>query len=444
MSRAPKLSVPERAARYCAKLDPTVCGTQSCHHRTFGVACVLVQAFALGEGEAMGLLQEWAARGTHKWTEAELRHKLRSAAAEPGFRGKEGLMPRGCFLTRRDERSLREQLEAQRRDRKPEEIEAEKAAAAAEREERRKKLSFDREALSEAAGTWASVVNLAWLANRSALDPAIVSPDDYLRALYRPGEKVLVMDRYDDGHLWPDEPLPETGRDGVKMLANPVSGERLPNPRGRPGPDGQVPLSRRVVECVTTFRYLVIESDKADLRDWLGFLARAPIRIAAIYTSGGRSVHTLVRVDARTRGEFDEAKRRMGTFLGMLLVFGVDTGPLNPLAPTRLPGCWREGKSVAPTKPGERWQFFPFKRGPKLQKLLYLQPEPDGRPLVELPTLRDVEAHWRDQAQRLVDGYEVDGGEARVANALRYYANVCPTLRAALKDMPGTAEGSEE
>lgn len=445
--RGPKMSVAERAQRYVAKLDPTTCGQGQCHHRTFQVACVLVQAFALSEAEGLGILSDWAGRGTHKWTEHELRHKLRSALAEPGFQSREGLMPRGCFLKGRERStSLREQLEKNKHAAETPEA---KEARAKDREDRRAKLAFNREALTAAAGDWAGVVNLAWLANRSALDPALVTSEGYLRAMYAPGEKVIVQAEYGKDVLWPDEgPLPEGGRDGVKYYANPVHGRYVPNPRGKVLPGETEPRpSRKIKECVEHFRFLVLESDKADLKDWLGFIVQAPIKIAAITTSGGRSIHTLVRVDCRTAAEFAEQKQRMAPFLAGVQVLGVDTGPMNVLAPTRLPQCWREGKVVPPPPPTPgvtvargKWGFFPFPKGPKRQKLLYVQPAADGRPICELPELRNVETHWCAQAAALVDGHTVDAGgrpivPAEVAAALGYYANVSPACRAALGDV---------
>jgi hypothetical protein len=448
-SRAPKLSIVERAQRYVSKLDPTTCGQGQCHLRTFQVACVLVQAFAMSEAEAFGVLQDWAVKGTHKWTEHELRHKLRSALAEPGFKSPEGIMPRGCFLKGRQRtQSLREQLEKNKAAAATPEATEQRAK---EREERRVALAYNREKLIEAAGTWAAVANLAWLANRSALDPSLVTSDGFLQAMYGPGDKVIVQAEYGKDVLWPDEgPLPASARDGVKFYANPVHGRYIPNPRGKVLEGETEPRpSRKIKECVEIFRFLVLESDKADMKDWLGFLVQCPLRIAAITTSGGRSIHTLVRVDCRTAVEFQALKAEMAPFLAGVQVLGVDTGPMNVLAPTRLPQCWREGKVVAPPPPtpGARvargkWGFFPFPKGPKLQKLLYLQPEPDGRPITELPELRNVEAHWTGQAAALGDGHTADAGgkpivEDEVRQALRYYANVSPSCREALAGLGG-------
>jgi hypothetical protein len=184
----------------------------------------------------------------------------------------------------------------------------------------RKKVEFDAAQLAEIAAPWRSTANLLFLANRSSADPAALSSADFLRLFYG-AEKVLVFtDYYSQGeYLWPADAEAlgklRSSKLGAWFLPQPVSGEVLPNPEGKPRPDGSVPLSRRTQHCVTAFRYLVLESDKADVRDWLGFIVQVPLRIEALYTSGGRSIHALVRVDCRTKKEWDAAKQELMPFL---------------------------------------------------------------------------------------------------------------------------------
>lgn len=79
-------AVMERARRYLAKLPGAVSG-QNGHDRTFHAACVLVQGFALSEGEAYDVLAEWNMGCQPPWSERELRHKLEDAAQAGGDRG---------------------------------------------------------------------------------------------------------------------------------------------------------------------------------------------------------------------------------------------------------------------------------------------------------------------------------------------------------------------
>ncbi len=69
----------ELARRYLAKCPPAISG-QGGHDATFHVASVLVNGFTLGEQDALTLLREWNAGCQPPWSEAELAHKVRSAA----------------------------------------------------------------------------------------------------------------------------------------------------------------------------------------------------------------------------------------------------------------------------------------------------------------------------------------------------------------------------
>ena len=79
--------IEDRAAKYLDKIPTTVCGTGSCHNKTFSVACVLVRGFNLDSGRAFGLLKQWADLGEHEWTDTELHHKIDGADEQDGERG---------------------------------------------------------------------------------------------------------------------------------------------------------------------------------------------------------------------------------------------------------------------------------------------------------------------------------------------------------------------
>jgi hypothetical protein len=70
----------ERARRYIAKCELAVSGQRG-HDATFYVACLLVHGFALSEADALMLLLEWNRSCVPPWSEAELIHKIKSAAS---------------------------------------------------------------------------------------------------------------------------------------------------------------------------------------------------------------------------------------------------------------------------------------------------------------------------------------------------------------------------
>ena len=285
--------------------------------------------------------------------------------------------------------------------------------------------------LKAIAAPWRDVADLVWLANRSAVDPATVSHTDFLALLYAKGERVLVFtDYFSQGQaLWPGEAVPNTGREGVWFLPAPVDGEYHPNPRSV-DKEGKARMSRRSEESVRSYRYLLLESDKADMRDWLGFIVQVPLRIEAIYTSGGRSIHALVRVDCATKSQWDEAKKELMPFLMGTVMLGGDRGVLSGVRLSRLPGCFREGKF----DDDDRYTRFPQ---PKLQKLLYVRPGADGRPICEMPARRDVEALWCAKALLGVDGHLDAAALSESRAGLCYYANVSAACATGLRDLEG-------
>jgi len=115
--------------------------------------------------------------------------------------------------------------------------------------------------------------------------------------------------------------------------------------------------SRRSEEAITSWRYAVVETDQADRQLWLKALVQLPLPISAIYSSGGKSIHTLVYVQADSKREWDRIIRHE---LGPILIcLGADPGALSAVRLTRLPNCRRE-------QTGQR------------QELFYLDDDPDA------------------------------------------------------------------
>lgn len=164
-----------------------------------------------------------------------------------------------------------------------------------------------------------------------------------------------------------------------------------------------------------SWRFLVMESDEAPARDWLGAVVQLPLRIAALYTSGKRSIHALVRVDAPDKAAWD---RERDALRPALVTLGADPASLSAVRLTRLPGC---------------------RRGNRLQRLLYLNPAPNAAPLCELQPARvDGAAVWLRWHEALTsdpaaldDPAERPEPPAALLTALAYYAAADPRCRAA-------------
>jgi hypothetical protein len=118
----------------------------------------------------------------------------------------------------------------------------------------------------------------------------------------------------------------------------------------------------------------VIESDEADPAQWLRALVQIPLAIVAAYSSGGRSIHALARVDCASKSAFD-ALRDSAT--RVLCPIGADGAAMTAVRLTRLPGMMRHGSRG---KDG-RLVAYP---APRLQELLWLNPAAPARPILEL------------------------------------------------------------
>lgn len=209
--------------------------------------------------------------------------------------------------------------------------------------------------------------------------------------LYREGEHVLVFTSFTSQGQYlrtagtgktyrlsnkpgvqalPSPRLPAAGNEGVWYLAAPVLGTWQPNPNKKDA-EGNLLPGRRHTQCCTRFPYLVLESDEIAPATWLRSLTQLAEPIAAIYTSGGKSIHALIAVNCRTAEEFN-AKR--AGYIRRLSPIGADPAAITAVRLTRLPGCLRLGATDAAGHYRKHEQ-------PRLQRLLYLNPAPTAEPL---------------------------------------------------------------
>jgi hypothetical protein len=90
---------------------------------------------------------------------------------------------------------------------------------------------------------------------------------------------------------------------------------------------------------VAAYRFALIEFDGVPMDLQLSLLARLPLPINAILTSGGRSVHAWVRVNAKS---VESYRAKVNELLSLLKPFGVDQCNKNPSRLSRLPGAMRK------------------------------------------------------------------------------------------------------
>lgn len=376
----------EGVRMYVAKMDVAVSGSGG-HAATFAVACALVKGFGLSIDQARPVLEEYSQRCDPPWSERELEHKLQQADTVPDSR------PRGWLIKWYHEGVGSRPSEPCGHERTYREYRLD-GPKGTEGYEPKPKAVFDPATLAQFARKFRAEVTPAWLADRSRVSPlAITSGALFLHQLYDARrEQVLVFtEQQSQGQaIWPSWNLPTEGPDGVWFLAQPVDGKFHENPRAPLDEQGRPKKSRRSMEAVTSWRYLVLESDEAPARDWVAALVQLPLRIVAMYTSGGKSIHALVRIDAESKTAWDAKKDLV---VDALAVMGADPKAMTAVRLTRLPGCLR-GRDAT--------------RG-KLQRLLYLCPDPPPKPICTLPRLRDTVA----ELVALVDDLEAREPEDR-------------------------------
>jgi len=266
--------------------------------------------------------------------------------------------------------------------------------AAMPKEEQQGRIrALDRAAV-ERVVTGVPSISREWLRQRSPVDVKECGMKGFFSALYEPGERVLVFTRFtsqgdfawwegrggfrlhgEPGKKAVESELPAGGRCGVWFLANPCDLQwhpvKMMTKEGRK-------LSRRSEPGVTCFRYLVLESDELEEALWLKVLVKLKLPIAAVYTSGSRSVHALIRVDAAGKAEWDLYRNEVSPLLTAL---GADGAAMSAVRLSRLPFTVRRGTEkrdgtyVAWERPGK-------------QELLWLDPAPDGRGMIVKPVKR--------------------------------------------------------
>lgn len=341
--------VVDRARAYLAALPPAIAG-QSGHGQTFAAACALVHGFALDAETALALLREYNAQCLPPWSERELAHKIASAAHAAHQKPRGHLLGNAVGFAPSPRAGVRRPAPAvEGRPTPPRHVDP---ASAAENWLR---------------GFRADEVDL-WEAS------PIRPPADWqldavclLESLFRPAERVNFVTAFTtaarpDGTAKANpqgvgetverdtlilrwrHAMPESAAGGWLRM-NPVDGHGCHDVN------------------VTAYRFALVECDEIPRALQLSLLARLPLPITAILTSGGRSLHAWVRVDAP---DLDTYRATVARMLALLARFGVDTRNKNPSRLSRLPGTRR---AIGGEAGG-------------LQRLLYLNPEPTQKAIL--------------------------------------------------------------
>lgn len=93
---------------------------------------------------------------------------------------------------------------------------------------------------------------------------------------------------------------------------------------------------------VTEFRYALVESDDMEIDRQRGIIEELELPVAALVHSGNKSLHAIVRVDAK---DYDEFRKRVDYLYRTCQKYGLklDTQNKNPSRLSRMPGVTRGG-----------------------------------------------------------------------------------------------------
>jgi hypothetical protein len=247
--------------------------------------------------------------------------------------------------------------------------------------------TLDREAVEKVV-RGVPAITRHWLWQRSPVDVRACGLEGFFSALYQEGERVLIFTKFTsqgdfawwqgkgsyrlgrrEGQQAVKSELPTGGPCGVWFLANPADLKWHPVKHIS---EGGRKLSRRSEPGITAWRYMVLESDDLEEELWLRVLVNLRLPIAAVYTSGGRSIHALIRGGWSTKAEWDQYRNELGPLLTSL---GADGAALTAVRLTRLPFMLRRGSEK---KDGTYVEWGQ----PAKQELLWLDPKPDFRGMI--------------------------------------------------------------
>lgn len=338
------MDLSDRIARYVMKIPPAIEG-QNGSGVTFYLACQLVNGFGLDESEALHWLKQYNAVCQPEWSDKELLHKVRSAAKANHKKARGHLAGGNGTFEKSDLAIPPRPLEP-----KP------KIDPATAMEVWLNGFRCSEEDLCEVSPikpsddfTHDGVALISHLFKAGEIvnfvtDYKMVTRKTDGKVKANPGSCGASVERDSLIEKWSSNGMPKSDAGGwIRM--NPVDGEGVDDAN------------------VTAFRFVLLEWDGIPLELQMAFLARAPLPIAVILTSGGASLHAWVKVDAPDREAYEAEFLKLRD---VLLNFGMDRKNKNPSRLSRLVGVTRK---VGANCDGR-------------QRIIYLNPAPEQKAIL--------------------------------------------------------------
>jgi RecA-family ATPase len=299
------MTTPYDQARDWMQRQPSAVSGSGGHNQTYHVACVLLHGFDLSEADARALLADYnRTQCVPPWGERELEHKFQDATRAPADK------PRGYMLRTRSSRPVTYSAPRPAPAVKVKPIETKGVTLPAP-------IPDGARILIREAFVDGECVCIA---------PATLNEDD--REIPKGSGVVFPraewLAKLDAKNGDPNRIFSSTKKTGIYIRINPVNDE-----------EGDKDSS------VTSFRHALVEFDHMDpVAQWV-LLQEQKLPCTAIISSGGKSIHAWVKVDAKDKDEYAE---RVKALYAYFAPYGFDAKNKNPSRFSRLPNCVRFDK----------------------------------------------------------------------------------------------------
>ena len=178
---------------------------------------------------------------------------------------------------------------------------------------------------------------------------------EYITTLFRRDEKIsYCLDAFYDEKegKWKPGYHQMTGRPVADILDVLEAGGTIEEAIGTPNTEagawvrfnpvsGEVSKNGGILDSfVTDYRYALVESDTLPIEDQYALIHKMELPVACLVTSGKKSLHAIVRVDAADEAEY---KNRVKYLYDVCEKYGlpIDTNNKNPSRLSRMPGIMR-------------------------------------------------------------------------------------------------------
>ena len=304
-------ALPERIRAYLAKCPGAISGADG-HKQTFTVACALINGFALTESEALAYLHEYNRTCDPPWTDRELEHKIQSAVNVPHEKARGHLLGSEPGRIHRNGSAAPAVAPVKPAPEKPPPPKYEVSKPAElppPMEDAARKFIMAAFLPGEGVAAVAVVPNAEGKATPAGKDLSLTREEWMVK---------LESVNGDPNKIFPG------AKSGAFIRVNPMT------------------IGKNTDADVTSFRHTLLEFDNISLAEQWNLYQQSEIPCTAILSSGGKSIHAWVRVDAKDRKEYNH---RVAILYDHFSHYGVDNKNKNPSRYSRLPGMRRGDKT---------------------------------------------------------------------------------------------------